>query len=235
VFQRAELERLPDGTTATVVRDGQGTILSTTIAQTFDDGSSLETTTLPSGQVVQKSLDTEGQLAGTITDTPDGNGGFNRHISTVVDGKTLDVKQHIDASKAAVDKDGDGDFIDAGDATTTGVLIGGQEAVNSDQIEDALDAYYDEGRDLIDARDTGELGQFVNAGDASDADGWEAPGNVDEPCYALKSIAVKSIRTRPMGQLSPKPHAAYAGTRERHPHHPRPRSLAAQGVGVFAC
>ena len=182
-------------------------------------------------QMEQTLYDKNKDVAGTITDTPDGNGGFNRHISTVVDGKTLDVAQHIDASKAAVDKDGDGDFIDAGDATTTGVLIDGQEAVNSDQIEDALDAYYGEGQDLIDARDTGRMDQFVNAGDASDADGWEAPGNVDESCSALKDIAIKSIRTRPRGQLSRKSHAVYAGTRERgritrHPEVWRPKALA---------
>ena len=76
-------------------------------------------------QMEQTLYDKNKDVAGTITDTPDGNGGFNRHISTVVDGKTLDVAQHIDASKAAVDKDGDGDFIDAGDATTTGVSIDG--------------------------------------------------------------------------------------------------------------
>ena len=179
VTQTSVTELQANGATKTVVRDGQGLIQSTTTRQISDDNSILETTTLPNGQVVQKSLDTEGQLAGTITDTPDGNGGFNRHISTVVDGKTLDVAQHIDASKAAVDKDGDGNFIDAGDATTTGVLIDGL-------------------------------------------------------CSALKDIAIKSIRTRPRGQFSPKSHAVYASTHHRRSHQPRPRSLAAQGAGVFA-
>ena len=234
VTQTSVTELQANGATKTVVRDGQGLIQSTTTRQISDDNSILETTTLPNGQVVQKSLDTEGQLAGTITDTPDGNGGFNRHISTVVDGKTLDVAQHIDASKAAVDKDGDGNFIDAGDATTTGVLIGGQAAVNADQIGAGFDAYYGEGQDLFDARNTGKMVQLVSAGDASNISGWKAPGNVEESCSALKDIAIKSIRTRPRGQLSRKSHAVYAGTRERGPHHPTPRSLAAQGAGVFA-
>ena len=51
--------------------------------------------------------------------------------------------------------------------------------------------------------------------------------SVDEPCHAIKNIAMRSIRTRPRGQFGPKSHAAYAGSRKRGPHHP-----SLQGVNL---
>jgi hypothetical protein len=172
-LQTTITQRQSDNSLQVTVRQGiDGPVQGSTNIQTFDDGSRLETTTLANGQVVQKSLDSEGQLAGTITDTPDGHGGLNRTISTVVDGKTLYVEQHIDASKLAEDTDHDGDFVDAGDADTTSVTIDGQAADNSDAIEGAIDAGYQDGEALIAARDSGSLRQLVTAGDASNATGW---------------------------------------------------------------
>ena len=178
LFQTSTTTRTSLGS-ETVVTDGKGAIKYNVNRQTYDDGSAIEITTTPDGKVITKSYDTDGALAGTITDTPDGNGGFNRHISTVVDGKTLDVDQHIDASKLAEDTDHDGDFVDAGDADTTSVTIDGQDALYSDAIEDDIDAQYQDAEAIIAARNSGQLRQTVTAGDASDADGWEDPSNTD--------------------------------------------------------
>jgi hypothetical protein len=111
------------------------------------------------------------EVIGTITDTPDGAGGINRVVSTMVDGKLVEITQHVDATKAGVDSDLDGNMVDAGDAVTTDLNIGGEDAVNSDLIEDAIDANYVSAIDIIRARGTGDLRQLMTAGDPNNSTG----------------------------------------------------------------
>jgi YD repeat-containing protein len=188
-----------NGTTTAMVYNNSGQLQSTTNSQVFDDGSRVELTIFPNGQVVQKSFDIDGQLAGTITDTPDGSGGINRVVSTMVDGKPVEITQHIDATKAAVDSDLDGNMVDAGEADTTNLTIGGQDAVNSDLLENAIDATYVSAIDIIRARGTGELGQYMAAGDLANLDGirdatttpgtpWTIPSEVQRLGASLTSI-----------------------------------------------
>ena len=172
ITQTRLTERQADNSLLTTTRDGQGNTLSTANVQTFDDGSSLSTTTRPNGEVVQKSFDTESQLTGTITDTPDGAGGINRVATTVVNGKEVEITQHANAADLAVDSDNDGDFIDAGDFDSTAITIDGDAAVDSDLLEDAIDNSYQNASDIIEARGTGQLSQLISAGDAGDADGF---------------------------------------------------------------
>lgn len=60
--------------------------------------------------------------------------------------------------------------------------------------------------------------------------------SVDEPCHALKNIAMRSIRTKPRGQFSLKSHTANACTCHRGPHQPRLQGRGRRGriCGVSA-
>ena len=119
--------------------DNHGVVEWEEVVETNADDSYIETTTTPDGKTVSKSYDTEGQLAGTITDTPDGHGGFNRTISPVVDGKTVEVDQHIDANKLAEDTDHDGEaIIAARDSGSLRQLVTAGDATNATGWRDYL-------------------------------------------------------------------------------------------------
>lgn len=159
----------PNGSLTTVTRDGQGVTLSTANAQIFDDGSTLNTTTTPDGRVVTESYDTDQTLAGTITDTPDGAGGFNRVVTTTVAGKPIELQQHANAAALA-----DGE--QTGDYDTTNIKINGVDAIDKNLVAGAIDSMGD-GLHFIAVRNSGAATQVVAAGDVATPTGTNpAPG-----------------------------------------------------------
>ena len=174
----------------TVVTDGAGNTLSTTNRQTFDDGSSLETTTTPDGKVVTKSYDEGGALAGTITDTPDGLGGMNRVVTTIVNGKEIVIDQHADADALAEDSNGDGIAgNDRGDYTTRSIKIGGQTAVNEEALAAALDDQEGTALDIINNAGSATEVELINAGDSTDSDGYSSNINTGGASSGSGSIS----------------------------------------------
>jgi hypothetical protein len=57
-------------TTNTIYKDATGNVTSNKSVQTYDDGSSLEVTTLPSGQITTRAFDDNQRLTSAITTTP---------------------------------------------------------------------------------------------------------------------------------------------------------------------
>jgi hypothetical protein len=137
-------------------------VTETTDVQTFDDNSRLETTTLANGTTTTRAFDTDRQPAGSIVDTPDGDGGFDRVITTRVNGKDVVIKQHASEEELYnnSNNNGGGDTAapvisdtthpsyiaqfdaNAGNYTSYEVRIGGQLAVNNDLICRAIDEQY---------------------------------------------------------------------------------------------
>jgi hypothetical protein len=148
-----------------------GDLLQTTSIKQYDDGSSIATTTTREGVVVIKSYDTDNQLAGTITDTPDGAGGMNRLVSTTVNGNAVQITQHASATALGTDTNHDGNNNDPRDYVSTGVTINGTPAVNNSLIAASIDDNYASANDIIRARGTGNLNHIVTAGNGQDADG----------------------------------------------------------------
>ncbi len=157
----------PDGTQVTTVRDNQGSTVNTTTVQVFDDGSRLEIATLANGVIKTTGVDSAGQLASTITDTPDGSGGVARVIDTKADGKPVQITQHADAASLANGEQ-------PGDYGTTDVQINGLPAVNNNLIAASIDENYPSAKDIILNRGTGEFTHIVAAGDPSNPDGTSA-------------------------------------------------------------
>ena len=159
----------PGGMVPAKMIDGRAVMIVETVSS--DGQGNTMVTDYQTGQVTLTLYNAADAVAGTITDTPDGAGGINRIVSTMVDGKLIEITQHVDAAKAGVDSDLDGNMVDAGDAETTDLTIGGEVAVNSDLIENALDATYVSAIDIIRARETGDLRQSMAAGDPASETG----------------------------------------------------------------
>jgi hypothetical protein len=156
-------------------RSGTGVVTSSSTRQVFDDGTLLDTQNYPDGgqaltstgidgSAVTRIYGADGQLTGTITTTPDGAGGSNRVVTTVVDGNAVQITQT--ASPAAL-------FTgeQPGDYHTTSVTINGTPALNNPLIAGSLDDNYQSGNDIVRARGTGNLANIVTAGNPQDADG----------------------------------------------------------------
>ena len=170
VLAQTEVETSADKNTQTIATYNTQTQTWTGITNvktTFDDGSYLFSSSTPDGKIVLKSVDTDGQLAGTITDTPDGQGGINRTVNTTTDGQPVQLTQHASAAALANGEQ-------PGDYTTTAITINGQSAVNATLIGNVIDATYASARDIIMARGTGEFTHIVEAGDATNANGTTA-------------------------------------------------------------
>ncbi len=169
VTQTRLTELQPNGSQTTVTRDGQGATLSTTNVQVFDDGSSLKATTTANGATVTESYDTDQTLAGTITSTPDGTGGFNRVVATTVAGKAVELQQHANAAALA-----DGE--QTGDYATSHILLDGIDAAYQDLAASSIDAAGN-GLNFITARNSGAATQLVTAiNPASPTGSAPAPG-----------------------------------------------------------
>jgi hypothetical protein len=158
-------------TSSHAVLSGPATgVISTTDVQIFTDDSRIETTTLPNGTTTTRAFDTDRQPAGSIVDTPDGDGGIDRVITTRVNGKDVVIKQHASeeelynnggsSNNGGNNNGGGGDTAapvitdttnpsyiaqfdaNAGNYTSYEVRIGGQLAVNNDLICRAIDEQY---------------------------------------------------------------------------------------------
>ena len=170
VLAQTEVETSADKNTQTIATYNAQTQTWTEITNVktkFDDGSYLFSSSTPDGTVVLKSVDTDGQLAGTITDTPDGQGGITRTINTTVDGQPVQLTQHASAASLANGEQ-------PGDYETNAVKINGQSAVNAALIANVIDETYKSAKDIILARGTGEFTHIIEAGDATNANGTTA-------------------------------------------------------------
>ena len=129
------------------------------------NGSHLETTTTPNGQVI-KSFDNDNVLAGTITDTFDNVGGVNRVVDTVVNGRSVVFNQHANSTDLANGEQ-------AGDFTTIGLTIDGLDVSFAPLTCNAIDYAYDSALEIIRDRDSGQLGQLVDVNDRTVSNGWK--------------------------------------------------------------
>jgi hypothetical protein len=124
--------------------------------------------------------DKDGNVIKSVVDTPGANGGVNRHVEMVIDGKVVEIDQHASSSSTA-------DGVQVGDFRTTAITIGGFPLPESVEaiFSEALDTALSTTDDILEAAANGDVVQVFEAVDMSDLDGWspEPSGSGATPAW----------------------------------------------------